>query len=121
MVIFASTRSQNDFFDTHTYYWTQGEHPMELPLLLNYCNHSPTGFEWGYVGSGPAQLAWVVTYMTLMIETEVSREFARATADLYHQGIHHQIIAGLPTDGWQISGKTILDWLHKQEYNEVQV
>jgi hypothetical protein len=30
-------------------------HP--LPLRLDLANHSPTGFEWGYAGSGPAQLA----------------------------------------------------------------
>ena len=28
-----------------------------LPLRLDLDNHSPTGFEWGYGGSGPAQLA----------------------------------------------------------------
>jgi hypothetical protein len=28
-----------------------------LALRLDLANHSPTGFEWGYGGSGPAQLA----------------------------------------------------------------
>jgi hypothetical protein len=28
-----------------------------LPLRLDLFNHSPTGFGWGYGGSGPAQLA----------------------------------------------------------------
>lgn len=28
-----------------------------LPLRLDLVNHSPTGFAWGYGGSGPAQLA----------------------------------------------------------------
>jgi hypothetical protein len=27
---------------------------------LDLCNHSPTGFEWGYTGSGPAQLALAI-------------------------------------------------------------
>lgn len=31
--------------------------PRPLPLRLDLINHSPTGFEWGYGGSGPAQLA----------------------------------------------------------------
>ena len=30
---------------------------LTLPLRLDLTNHSPTGFEWGYLGSGPAQLA----------------------------------------------------------------
>ncbi|HZU23579.1 MAG TPA: DUF6166 domain-containing protein, partial [Terriglobales bacterium] len=29
----------------------------ELPLCLHVRDHSPTGFEWGYAGSGPSQLA----------------------------------------------------------------
>lgn len=29
----------------------------KLPLRLDLGNHSPTGFAWGYLGSGPHQLA----------------------------------------------------------------
>src|SRR5262245_1194599 len=29
----------------------------DLPARLDLRSHSPTGFEWGYGGSGPAQLA----------------------------------------------------------------
>jgi Family of unknown function (DUF6166) len=35
----------------------KGLKPYALPLHLNVINHSPTGFCWGYNGSGPAQLA----------------------------------------------------------------
>jgi len=31
--------------------------PRELPTRLDLRNHSPTGFGWGYGGSGPSQLA----------------------------------------------------------------
>ena len=31
-----------------------------LELCLDLFNHSPTGFEWGYRGSGPAQLALAI-------------------------------------------------------------
>ena len=34
-----------------------GEKCQPLPLRLDLFNHSPTGFNWGYGGSGPAQLA----------------------------------------------------------------
>ena len=36
---------------------TGGGSKRELPLRLDLENHSPTGLEWGYGGSGPAQLA----------------------------------------------------------------
>ena len=29
----------------------------ELPMRLDLVNHSPSGFDWDYGGSGPAQLA----------------------------------------------------------------
>lgn len=32
----------------------------QLPLRLELMGHSPTGFEWGYRGSGPAQLALAI-------------------------------------------------------------
>lgn len=33
-----------------------------IDLCLNIVNHSPTGFCWGYAGSGPAQLAFAILY-----------------------------------------------------------
>jgi len=38
---------------------TRGE-SYHLPLRLDLYNHSPTGFEYGYGGSGPAQLALAI-------------------------------------------------------------
>lgn len=34
-----------------------GDEVYPLPLRLDLKNHSPTGFSWGYWGSGPSQLA----------------------------------------------------------------
>lgn len=34
-----------------------GDHLAPLSLRLDLANHSPTGFAWGYGGSGPAQLS----------------------------------------------------------------
>jgi hypothetical protein len=34
--------------------------PRPLRLYLEEVNHSPTGFEWGYGGSGPSQLAFAI-------------------------------------------------------------
>lgn len=35
----------------------EGKPTRPLPLRLDLRNASPTGFAWGYAGSGPAQLA----------------------------------------------------------------
>jgi hypothetical protein len=39
--------------------WQAGRLVSRKPLQerLDLWNHSPTGLEWGYAGSGPAQLA----------------------------------------------------------------
>ena len=37
-----------------------GDEKLSLEKSLKIRNHSPTGFNWGYAGSGPAQLALAV-------------------------------------------------------------
>lgn len=39
---------------------TSGTISFQLDPRLDLRNHSPTGFEWGYGGSGPAQLALAI-------------------------------------------------------------
>lgn len=34
----------------------------KLPTCTEFVNHSPSGFQWGYSGSGPAQLAFAILY-----------------------------------------------------------
>jgi uncharacterized protein DUF6166 len=56
---------------------------------LDLWNHSPTGFEWGYGGSGPAQLALALLADHLGDDVEAVRlhqEFKRAVvANLSHR------------------------------------
>ncbi len=52
-------------------------------------NHSPDGFNWGYGGSGPAQLALAVCF-------KLTRD--RDMAVTLHQAFKRDIIAGLPQD-----------------------
>ena len=54
-------------------------------------NHSPTGFEWGYAGSGPAQLA-------LALAADVLGDDERAQ-DVY-QRLKFKLIGGLPHEEW---------------------
>jgi hypothetical protein len=54
-------------------------------------NHSPTGFEWGYAGSGPAQLALALLADCLGDDDE---------AVSLHQDFKAAVVAGLPHVGW---------------------
>ena len=71
-----------------------------LPLnpRLDLWNHSPTGFEWGYGGSGPAQLALAVLADHLGVDTE---------AVSLHQAFKSAVVARLPGKGWTLTTEEI--------------
>jgi hypothetical protein len=71
-------------------------HPLNPRLDLR--NHSPTGFEWGYRGSGPAQLA-----LAILADHLVNEEQA---LDLY-QRFKWTVIAELPKRGWTLTSEQI--------------
>jgi hypothetical protein len=68
-------------------------------------NHSPDGFNWGYAGSGPAQLA-----LGLLLEVTDERE-----AILLHQSFKFECISSLPQGDFVMKAKTIYDWIVKQK------
>lgn len=69
-----------------------------LPLRLDLVNHSPTGFEWGYNGSGPAQLA--IAILADAIGDEQAKEF--------YQDFKNRIVARLPRDKWQLTAAEVI-------------
>jgi hypothetical protein len=68
-------------------------------------NHSPDGFNWGYGGSGPAQLA-------LAIVAAVLGDDALAL-ELY-QSYKHHLIAGISVDNWRLPASEVLAWCEDQ-------
>jgi uncharacterized protein DUF6166 len=69
-----------------------------LPLRLDLANHSPTGFAWGYGGSGPAQLA-----LAMLADC-----FGDELALQWYQPFKFRVIAGLPDD-WSLSEQQVRD------------
>ena len=71
-------------------------------------NHSPDGFNWGYAGSGPAQLA-------LAMLLEVTNDEAKALA--HYHNFERQVIASITsqTTNWEIEEQKIIAWLEAQE------
>ena len=66
---------------------------------LDLYNHSPTGFEWGYGGSGPAQLA-----LALLADTLGDGE----RAVRLHQFFKRRVVADLPHHQWRMSRAAIV-------------
>jgi hypothetical protein len=73
-----------------------------LDPRLDLWNHSPTGFEWGYGGSGPAQLA-----LALLADHMTDEEQAVSL----HQDFKRVVVARLPYRGWELTGSQMNAWL----------
>lgn len=59
---------------------------------LRIRNHSPDGFNWGYGGSGPAQLALAILLKYMDIDN----------AQKYYQGFKWQVVARWPREDFEI-------------------
>ena len=72
----------------------------ELDPAFDLANHSPTGFSWGYCGSGPAQLALAI----LADVFRPRREYARR----FYQEFKRRVIAALPGDqDWELTEERV--------------
>lgn len=67
--------------------------------------HSPPGFEFGYGGSGPADLA-----LNILLKFGLSRERAWSL----HQDFKWAFVAKVPRRGGTIKAQDISDWIDKQ-------
>lgn len=78
-------------------------------LLRHRVYHSPTGMNWGYGGSGPADLARSILADYL--------GFVPAMA--IYQDFKWQFVARVPEAyGWRITGQMIEDWLIDNHWRE---
>lgn len=77
------------------------EEEIEKPLspCLNIVNHSPTGFNWGYHGSGPAQLA-----LAILVDYLGDKDKAYNL----HQEFKQLVIANLKSaESWELTSRDI--------------
>lgn len=74
-----------------------------LKMRLDIANHSPTGPEWGFEGSGPAQLA-------LAILMDHFGDEKRAFVTEVYQQFKRDVIAKLGKDEWTLTAHDIEAW-----------
>lgn len=75
--------------------------------VLHLCDFHGRGFEWGYGGSGPADLA-----LNILLQFGVPKD----EAFRFHQRFKWQFIASAPREGTKIPAHTIEAWLEAQTY-----
>ncbi|MDZ5810367.1 DUF6166 domain-containing protein [Halorubrum sp. AD140] len=61
---------------------------------------SPSGFEWGYGGSGPAQLSVALLAHALNDEVAVT----------YYQQFKREVVSQLPERGWELTADDVRRW-----------
>lgn len=89
-----------------------------VPHLVTH--HSPTGYEWGYGGSGPADLALNILENALHIlqwkggTTEMWRGKCFSLANRLHQDFKWEFIAPAPRSGGDhiIPWKAVASWIN---------
>lgn len=69
--------------------------------------HSPVGFNWGYGGSGPADLA-----LNILLHYGLSHEDAHR----YHQKFKWHFITPMPDEGGVIPGQVVKEWIEDRVY-----
>lgn len=72
----------------------------ELAPRLDLCNYSPTGFEWGSSGSGPAQLALALAADALGNDV--------AAEQVHQQLKFHLVAGGLRRNFWVLTEEYLL-------------
>lgn len=78
--------------------------PHRLPLRLEVRNHSPSGFNWGYGGSGPAQLALAILvdhFGGVAPDGDIER------AERLYQRFKFAVIGKLPEESWELTSERI--------------
>jgi len=76
-----------------------------LPPRIDLWNHSPSGFEWGYAGSGPAQLALAILadYLGASVKGSQSADLALSL----HQSFKFEVVCKLPHEGWTLTSQDV--------------
>lgn len=109
-LLYLGTRTENGTVVT-----ADGE---PLPPRHDLFNHSPTGFEWGYGGSGPAQLALAILahHLGSVIDTShaKSAEAVDRAAVRLHQKFKWDVVSRWHDDQWILPASDIDAWITRR-------
>jgi hypothetical protein len=83
--------------------------------LFHVKRHSPTGFEWGYAGSGPADLSLSILadHFGEQPQKFDGREYEACRSLRLYQEFKREVIAGLSRDDWTRTSDQIAAWVEK--------
>lgn len=101
--------------DERTAYVTVREKGHGAQVLPHHVHHSPSGFNWGYGGAGPSELARCLLFDAFGAqpcpsdgECRCDNKWAEAAYPAYRDAV----VANLEqTEDWKIDQTVIVDWV----------
>lgn len=85
-----------------------GQEQVTPQPSLELANHSPSGFGWGYSGSGPVQLA-----LALLLDYTGDKDVALTHYTEFKNRVVSQLDCSYPEGYWRLTGTDIEDTLRK--------
>ena len=86
------------------------QHRLEPDQSQHLVNHSPDGFEWGYAGSGPAQLA-----LAILADWLERNNILPSLALQWYQDFKDTFIATMPEAGGSITSNQIENFIYHEK------
>jgi len=86
-------------------------YPLDPGPSQTLYNHSPDGFEWGYAGSGPSQLA-----LAILADYLGHRDILPALALNHYQEFKRRFIATAPKEGAVITSNEIDNFIYHETH-----
>jgi len=93
---------------------------IETNIPHRVVEHSPSGYEWGFAGSGPADLALNILESALLAighqgqRVECYRGSCFRLAQALHQAYKFEVIAGVPHEGTVIYWPALRGWIEER-------
>ncbi|MHB1826781.1 MAG: DUF6166 domain-containing protein [Steroidobacteraceae bacterium] len=100
--------------------WREADGALQASVA-HLAHHSPSGFECGYGGSGPADLALSIlaAFVPARADGPTERLYKGARCSrfawMHHQRFKWDLIATLPKEGGVLSAADIREWIAARE------
>ena len=113
----ASVERQSDARIEGVTCWRAPDGTAISSIPQRHVHYSPTGFDWGFGGSGPADLALNMLALFLPLAPEATGvvlrdgSFVSEAAWALHHECKYDLIATLPRSGGHITAETIRTWI----------
>jgi hypothetical protein len=97
--------------------WRAPDGTARSSIAQRHEHYAPTGFDWGFGGSGPADLALNMLALFLPLAPEATGvvlrdgSFVSEAAWALHHECKYDLIATLPRSGGHITAETIRTWI----------